>query len=122
MTVLILMAVVFLGACGVAAGCKWGGARLGWLSFLAVAAAGAFLVLRHGVWPLIPPALAWLVLMFAWWAFVPRDDLPRNRVGGRTSGCTCTCTRAVGTPPPLNCTGTGGGSPQRGKPVTRGRT
>ena len=80
MTVLILMAVVFLGACGVAAGCKWGGARVGWLSFLALTAAGAFLAWRHGVWPLVPPVLAWLMLAFAWWAFVPRDDLPRNRV------------------------------------------
>ena len=74
------MAIVFLAAAGIAAGCKWGSARLGWLSFLALAAAGTFLVWRHGAWPLIPPVLASLVLMFAWWAFVPRDDLPRNRV------------------------------------------
>jgi type IV secretion system protein VirD4 len=74
------MTVVFLGAGVVAGGCKW---RIGWLaglSFLAVAGTGAFLVLRHGAWPLVPPALAWLALVFAWWAFIPRDDLPRNRV------------------------------------------
>ena len=42
---------------GTAAGCKWRVARLGWLSFLAVAGVAAFLVWRHGVWPLIPPAV-----------------------------------------------------------------
>ena len=40
----------------------------------------AFLVWRHGAWPLIPPVFAWLVLVFAWWAFVPRPTLPRNRI------------------------------------------
>jgi len=80
MTILILMAVVFLGAGGTAAGCKWQVARLGWLSFLAVAGVAAFLVWRHGVWPLIPPTVAWLALVFAWWAFVPRSRLARNRV------------------------------------------
>ena len=74
------MAIMFLGACGLVAGCKWAGARLAWLSFLTVAAAGVFLALRHGAWPLIPPALAWIAVVFAWWAFIPRDDLPRNRV------------------------------------------
>jgi len=80
MTVLILMAAVFLGAGLTAAGCKWQIARLGWLSFLAAAGAAAFLVWRHGAWPLVPPALAWLVVAFAWWAFIPRSTLPRNRV------------------------------------------
>ena len=81
MTVLILMAVVFLGACGVAAGCKWRWrparlavvprSRCRW----GVPGAGGMVC---GRW--YRPSLAWLALVFAWWAFVPRDDLPRNRV------------------------------------------
>ena len=61
MTILILMAAVFLGAGLTAAGCKWRIAPLGWISFLVAGGAAAFLVWRHGVWPLIPPAFAgWL--------------------------------------------------------------
>ena len=80
MTVPILMGIVFAGACGVVAGCKWGPGWLGWLSFLALAAAGAVLVLRHGALLLIPPVLLLLLAVFAKWALIPRDDLPRNRV------------------------------------------
>ena len=80
MTILILMAAVFLGTGLTAAGCKWRIAWLGWISFLAAGGAAAFLVWRHGVWPLIPPAAAWLALVFVWWAFVPRSRLARNRV------------------------------------------
>ena len=122
MTILILMAAVFLGAGLTAAGCKWRIAWLGWISFLAAGGAAAFLVWRHGVWPLIPPAAAWLALVFAWWAFIPVPGWPATGFAGRTSGCGCGFTRAGGRPPCLSFTGTGGGSPRRGRPAMPGRT
>ena len=120
--ILILMAVVFLGAGGTAAGCKWQVARLGWLSFLAVAGVAAFLVWRHGVWPLIPPAVAWLALVFAWWAFVPRSRLARNRVRRQNIRLRLRLHPGRGRPPCLSFTGTGGGSRRRGRPAMPGRT
>ena len=124
MTVLILMAVVFLGARGVAAGCKWGGARVGWLSFLALTAAGAFLAWRHGVWPLVPPVLAWPMRpALAGWAFVPRDHLPRNRVRGKNIRLHLRLHPGAGHATAFELHRHWGGSrSRRGSPVTPGRT
>ena len=80
----VAMAVVFFGSGGFAAGWKWRIGFLLWLSLAAVAVASAVLVLRHGAWPMVPPAMPWLALAGAWWAFVPRATLPRNRVRRQT--------------------------------------
>ena len=80
MSIFILMTVMFAAGGGVAGGLKWKAAAVAWASFAITAAAGAYLALRHGVWPLILPVLGWLVVAYAWWAFVPRSTLPRNRV------------------------------------------
>ena len=85
---------VFLGVGLIAAGCKCGSLRLGWISFLVPGGAAAFLVWRHGVWPLAAGRSR------DWLPCSPGGRSSRVPAGpqpgpSRTSGCGCGCTRAA---------------------------
>ena len=99
MTILILMAAVFLGAGLTAAGCKWRIAWLGWISFLAAG-------WRRGVPRLAPWSVAAHPARPRGWLSCspggrssPVPGWPATGSAGRTSGCGCGFTRAGGRPP-----------------------